>query len=210
MLLSGGIDSATALYLLRKKFRISALTFEYHGIAGRELDCARGLAARAGVHEHRFVRLPDLREASDIPGAAFPGLPPTYIPLRNAIFYSFAASYAEEIGASAVAGGHNKDDMAVFEDVGPRFFSHLQKALLSGSAGLRRSGLEILRPLKRRNKVSVVGLASSLGVPLELTWSCHRDGRAHCWRCPGCASRSLAFSGAGVEDPLSPAARKIT
>ena len=174
------------------------------------MDSARALSAAGRVHEHRFVRVPDLREASDIRGAAFPGLPPTYIPLRNAIFYSFAASYAEEIGASAIAGGHNSDDAAVFEDVGPTFFSNLQKALLSGSAGLRGSGLKILRPLKRRSKVSVVRLAFSLGVPLELTWSCHRDGRAHCWRCAGCTSRSLAFSEAGVKDPLSPAARKIT
>ncbi|HKT22214.1 MAG TPA: 7-cyano-7-deazaguanine synthase [Nitrososphaerales archaeon] len=210
MLLSGGIDSATALYLVRSKYRARALTFEYHGIAKREVDSSRAIAARAGAVEHRLVRLPDLKEASDIPGAVFKGLPPTYIPLRNAIFYSFAAAYAEEAGASAIVGGHNRDDAAVFLDVGTEFFSHLQAAFLSGSARLRQNGLRIIRPLKHRRKASVLKLAKSLGVPLELTWSCHRDGASHCWRCPGCLSRRQAFSRAGVNDPLEESPRKIT
>jgi 7-cyano-7-deazaguanine synthase len=175
-----------------------------------EANSARALAARAGVVEHRFVRLPDLREAGDIPGTAFEGLPPTYIPLRNAIFYSFAASYAEETGASAVVGGHNRDDAAVFADVGSEFFSQLEKALRSGSAKLRRDGFRIVRPLKGRSKVGVLKLASSMGIPLELTWSCHRDGDAHCWECAGCASRAHAFSRAGLADPLAQGARKVT
>lgn len=187
-----------------------ALTFEYHGIAKQELASARSIAAEAETVEHRFVRLPDLKEASDIPGAAFEGLPPTYIPLRNAIFYSYAASYAEEAAASVIVGGHIGDDTAVFKDVGSEFFSHLQRALLAGSAVLRKSGLKIVRPLKQRDKVSVLKLAASLGVPLELTWSCHRSGRSHCWKCPGCASRERAFEMAGLEDPLSTAPRKIT
>lgn len=210
MLLSGGIDSATALYLLREKYRARAITFQYHGIARRELSSARSIAERGGVSEHRLVRLPDLKEASDMHGAVFEGLPPTYIPLRNAIFYSFAASYAEEIGASAIVGGHNRDDSAVFADVGSEFFSFLGRALTSGSPRLRANRLQILRPLKAMNKVSVLRLASSLGVPLELTWSCHRGGKTHCWVCPGCVSRKRAFTKAGLDDPLLDGRRKIT
>ena len=187
-----------------------ALTFEYHGIARQELNSSRSIAAIAGVREHRFVRLPDLKEAGDIPRAVFEGLPPTYIPLRNSIFYSLAASYAEETGASVIVGGHNKDDAEVFEDVGPEFFAHLQKALRAGSVSLRRNRLQILRPLKQRTKVGVLKLASSLGVPLELTWSCHGDGDSPCMRCAGCTSRRLAFSRAKLGDPLSGATRKIT
>ena len=203
MLLSGGIDSATALYLLKKSRPVRALTFEYNGIAASELRSASAIASRAGVLEHRVVRLPDLREAGDIPGFRPEGLPPTYIPLRNSIFYSFAASYAEETGASAIAGGHNKDDMRVFMDVSPEFFGALQEAFVCGSRVLRRNRLKVLRPLRGKTKPEVIRLADSLDVPLELTWSCHRDSPRHCGACDGCLSRRRAFAQAGVRDPLT-------
>lgn len=178
------------------------MTFEYFGIARRELDSAKAIAAWAGVKEHRTVRLPDLKEAADIPGARFGRLPPTYVPMRNSVFYSLAASYAEETGASAIVGGHNLDDAKVFFDVGPSFFGHLELALRAGSPALRRRRLKIVRPLARMSKVEVVKRAASLGVPFELTWSCHRAAEAHCWSCPGCLSRRSSFMRAGIRDPL--------
>ena len=202
MLLSGGIDSATALYLTRASAPVRALTFEYHGVARRELDAASRVAAAAGVGEHRVVRLPDLREAGDMAGARFEGVPPTYIPLRNSIFYSFAASYAEEVGASSIVGGHNRDDGKIFDDVSSGFFGALEKAFREASPTLRRSRIRISRPLRAKSKPQVIGLAASLGVPLELTWSCHRDSDEHCWRCDGCLMRKESFKAAGVPDPL--------
>ena len=202
MLLSGGVDSATCLYLQKATHAVRALTFEYSGIAREELRAAKAIASEGGVIDHRIVRLPDMKEAGDIRGAKFEGLPPTYIPLRNSIFYSFAAAYAEETGASIIVGGHNKDDGRIFQDVSPEFFSALQSALRLGSRSLRSRDIQIVRPLSRRNKVQVVKLADSLGVPLGLTWSCHRDGSRHCWSCAGCLSRRASFAGAGVRDPL--------
>jgi 7-cyano-7-deazaguanine synthase len=210
VLLSGGIDSATALYLSRGMYAMRAITFEYSRIAAQELRAARAVAKRAGVLEHRIVRLPDLKEACDIPGDGFEGLPPTYIPLRNAIFYSFAASYAEEVGAAAIVGGHNRDDKAVFEDVRSEFFRLIQRAFLSGSAGLRKNRLRIVRPLEHMSKVEVIRQAASLKVPLELTWSCQKDGALHCWDCPGCETRTKSFMKAGVHDPISGSTRKIS
>jgi len=211
VLLSGGIDSATALYLTKANRAVRVLTFEYRGIAGRELESAKAVATRAGVKEHRFVRLPDLKEAGDIRGVKFGGLPSTYIHLRNSIFYSFAASYAEETRASLIVGGHNKDDMMVFDDAGAKFFEALERALWAGSSILRRNRTHIFRPLSRRSKVQVVKLAASMGVPLELTWSCHRAGKEHCWRCDGCLSRRESFDRAGLSDPLEPSNRaKVT
>ena len=203
MLLSGGIDSATALYLTKKSQGVRALTFEYMGIARSELAAAKAVASRAGVLEHRIVRLPDLREAADIPGFRHYGLPPTYIPLRNSIFYAFAASYAEETGAASIVGGHNEDDTEVFADVSAEFFSSLQRAFWNGSQVLRKNKLRIARPLKRLRKPAVIRLAASLGVPFELTWSCHRDSKVHCWRCDGCLSRVRCFREAGIVDPLA-------
>jgi 7-cyano-7-deazaguanine synthase len=203
VLLSGGIDSATALYLTKKTTPVRALSFEFKGIAASELESARAIAGRAGVVEHRVVRLPDLMEAGDMPGFKLRGRPPTYIPLRNSIFYSLAASYAEETGAGSIVGGHNKDDEKVFADVSSQFFTPLQAALRVASPVLRRNRLRIVRPLKNLTKPEVIRLAASFGVPLELTWSCHRSSREHCWRCEGCLSRRRAFMEAGVPDPLA-------
>ncbi len=203
MLLSGGIDSAACLYLEKKeRHNLRALTFAFSGIARKELEAAKAVGRSADVSEHRIVRLPDLREAGDIPRAKFEGLPPTYIPMRNSIFYSFAASYAEEVGADYVVGGHNKDDTEVFRDVSARFFASLEKAMWAGSKLLAERRTTILTPLRAKTKPEVVRLADSIGVPLSLTWSCHRDGAEHCWRCGGCLARLKAFNTAGLPDPL--------
>jgi len=202
VLLSGGIDSAAALYLTRASRPVRALTFEYHGIANRELESAKAIGAKAGVREHRFVRLPDLKEASDIVGTKFAGLPPTYIPLRNSIFYSFAASYAEESGASLIVGGHNRDDEKIFDDVSSDFFRASERAFLAASSVLRKNRVRISRPLRDKSKTEVIRLAASLRVPFELTWSCHRGGREHCWECDGCLTRRKSFVAVGVADPL--------
>jgi len=144
-----------------------------------------------------------MREAGDTRAAAFKGLPPTYIPMKNLVYYGLAASYAEETAASRIIGGHNKDDMRVFEDTSDLFFAQLQRALWSSSSRLRRDQTRIVRPLRRLTKPEVVARAAGLGVPLQLTWSCHRDGEGHCWECPGCVARTRAFIDAGLNDPLT-------
>jgi len=204
VLLSGGIDSATALCLTKRTHTVRAITFEYHGVARRELEAARAVANKLGVVEHRVVRLPDLKEAADIPGFDRGMLPPTYIPLRNSVFYSLAASVAEESGAELIVGGHNKDDAKIFHDVSSKFFAAQQAAFRAASPVLRRNRVSISRPLRLKTKVQVIALANELRVPFELTWSCHREGMKHCWSCPGCVSRRESFAKAGVADPLSP------
>ena len=180
-----------------------ALTIEYHGIARSELEAAKKVAESGGVIEHRFVSLPDLMEAGDMHSGAFAGMPPTYIPMKNSIFYSHAAAYAEETGAEVLVGGHNRDDGRIFPDARRAFFAQLGKALRAGSPELKSRRTRIVLPLSRMSKAEVIWIASSQGVPLHLTWSCYRDGRTHCWDCDGCAARSAAFSNAGVRDPLN-------
>jgi 7-cyano-7-deazaguanine synthase len=177
------------------------VTFAFHGIARGELRAARAIAREAEVEEHRLIRLPDLREAGDL-GVKFEDLPASYIPMRNAVFYSLAASYAEEAGADYIVGGHNKDDLSVFRDSGRVFFDRLEGALRAGSERLSRKHFRILTPLQSWTKTQVIRLAASLGVPFELTWSCHMEGTKHCWKCEGCVGRTRSFVGAGVADPL--------
>jgi 7-cyano-7-deazaguanine synthase len=123
--------------------------------------------------------------------------------MKNAIYYSLAAAYAEEKGSDCIIGGQNSDDRHLFEDTSDEFFASLQRTILASSPRLRRKGLKILRPLKDKSKSEVVALAAGMGVPLELTWSCHRSGQEHCWRCDGCRRRAEAFRAAGVQDPLA-------
>ena len=205
MLLSGGIDSAACLYLCRKRgYTTRALTIRFHRMARGELTAARKIAKAAEVEEHRLVSIPELRELTDIgPVTALRGLPGTYIPMKNATYYSLAAAYAEETGSSRLVGGHNRDDLELFEDTSDRFFSSLQRTLREGSSRLRRRRLVIWRPLRRLSKPRVVRLAHSLGVPLGLTWSCHAEGSSHCGKCDGCLGRVQSFEKAGLIDPLS-------
>lgn len=179
---------------------------EIHGTADAELRAAKLLGRRVGVLEHRFVHVPEMREAGDITGSrelSRKGVPHTYIPMKNAIYYSLAAAYAEEKGSDLIIGGQNADDRRLFEDTSEEFFASLQRAVLASSLRLRRRGLKIVRPLKDKSKAEVVALAAGMGVPLELTWSCHRSGEEHCWRCGGCRGRTEAFQAAGVDDPLA-------
>jgi 7-cyano-7-deazaguanine synthase len=160
-----------------------------------------------GVVEHRFVSIPELKEAGEMRGSKDPSwmaVTPTYIPMKNAIYYSLAAGYAEEKGSDLIIGGHNADDARVFEDTSEEFFADLRKTLYAASPRFRTNGLVILRPLKDLSKPKVVKLAAEVGVPFELTWSCNRGGELHCWKCEGCAQRRQAFEEAGITDPLKP------
>jgi len=205
VLLSGGIDSATCLYHARAEgFGLRAVTFAFYRMGVGEIRAARAIAKAAGVQEHRLVNVPELKEIGDIPGLKLSGLPPTYIPQRNSIFYSLAASYAEEVGADFIIGGHNREDQLVFDDTKDQYFKSLQDAFWAASRVLRARGTTILRPLSSRTKVEVIRYASSLNVPLELTWSCHGEGTAPCWSCEGCQSRRRNFVLAGIEDPAAP------
>jgi 7-cyano-7-deazaguanine synthase len=178
-------------------------------MAPGELTASGKIARAAGVAEHRFVEMPQLMELSDMKSRErFEGLPSTYIPMKNVLYYGLAAAYAEETASSRIVGGHNREDLRDFEDTGDEFFLHLEKALLAASGRLRRNRMKVWRPLKEMSKVEVVSLADRLGVPLGLTWSCHMEGTEHCWRCRGCITRRRSFAGAGVADPLRSASTK--
>lgn len=206
VLLSGGIDSAVVLWLARRESpadRIYTLTIDYYRRSRGEDKCAAKLAAKAGVSSHLKISIPFLRDLEDQPiGVATSyrrtNLPPTFIPVRNLVFYSCAAHVAFSVNASKIVVGHNGEDVGQFPDVGAGFIERFNELLRESLPGYK---LRIEAPLLSYSKREVTRLALTLGVPLEDTWSCWGPGDIHCGQCKGCQSRRDVFRELGMEDP---------
>lgn len=211
VLLSGGLDSTTALFWVRRQgYEAVALSVHYGQRHARELRAARAVARAAGVElcEVR-LELPWLNASSlldknkklpDIPLSRIGrgGIPSTYVPGRNTIFLALGVSLADAIGARAVVLGANALDFSGYPDCRPAYLEAFGRVARLGTK-TRRIG--ILAPLKTLDKKGIVRLAEKVGAPLELTWSCYAGGSRPCGRCDSCKLRAKGFSQARLEDP---------
>lgn len=220
-LLSGGLDSTTALYsAVRDGYRPLALTLEYGQRHAREVRSARDIAKRLGIEWQSIpIRLPWGGSALLDGGISVPlnravdamsrEIPATYVPARNTIFLSFAFSWAEAAGAEAVVIGANAVDYSGYPDCRPEYLETMEevfrKATKTGAEGGR---IKILAPLLRMTKAEIVKFGKELGVPFERTWSCYLGGETPCGRCDSCLLRAKGFEEAGVADPLTEAAAR--
>ncbi|MBI3547770.1 MAG: 7-cyano-7-deazaguanine synthase QueC [Elusimicrobia bacterium] len=211
VLLSGGMDSATCLWrAVANGHAPVALSVDYGQRHAREIRSARDLAAACGAPLHELsVRLPWLAVSSlvdsrkrlpDVPLAKIGrgGVPSTYVPARNTVLLSLAASLAESVGAKRIFFGANALDYSGYPDCRPAFTRAFERAL---DLGTREGGIKIEAPLLRLDKAQIVRLAVRLGVPLSLTWSCYKGGAVPCGRCDSCKLRAKGFAQAGVPDP---------
>ncbi len=218
MLLSGGMDSATALAVARQHFRrVDCLTVAYGQRHWKEIGSARRLAAHFHISHHEVLELPLgplLRSAltdrrRPLPRAhagRAPGrIPSTYVPARNTILLSIALGYAESVGARAIYIGANAIDYSGYPDCRPEYFRAFEHlARLATRAGVERGReVTIEAPLLRLSKADIVRLGGRLHVPWELTWSCYVGGHRPCGRCDSCVLRARGFEEAGVVDPLT-------
>ena len=199
VLLSGGLDSATCLWWAKKNFdNVIGVSVNYFKRSAKEIEATKNLAKSAGVNVI-FVDLPFVKEFSDI-GNKYPikerGLSPVYIPSKNILYYSVAANIAETMGINKLAGGHNKHDYDTFPDSSPEYIRSLNTAF-----GLA-SNIEILTPLAHLDKTGIIKLAKEMNVPIELTWTCHRDVEISCGECDGCKARLDAFAELQLADPI--------
>lgn len=204
VLLSGGLDSATALFWARTQgWDVEALTFDYDARPGPERAATEALVATLGVPLHT-VEAPWMQEIEAgqhplLDNPALAGAPEGYIPARNAILYAIGAYHAELRGARVLVGGHNSADPETFPDAAAGYFATLGALLEKGLAS--GGSLEIVQPLLGLDKVGVVRLALELEVPLDLSWSCYDAGPERCGRCPSCVERAEAFGVVGMADP---------
>jgi 7-cyano-7-deazaguanine synthase len=219
VLLSGGLDSATALAIARDEgFEAYALSFRYGQRHAIELDAAHWVAEALGAVEHVVVEI-DLRAfggSALTADVAVPkgrsvdemsdGIPVTYVPARNTIFLSFALAWAETRQASDIFIGVNALDYSGYPDCRPEYIhAYEQMADLATKAGVEgRQRLRIHTPLIELTKAQIIQRGLALGVDYGLTHSCYDPDLAGrpCGACDSCLLRAKGFAEAGVPDPV--------
>jgi len=214
VLLSGGLDSATVLAIVKAGgFAAHALSIDYGQRHRAELDAAARVAQAIGVASHRVVKvdvgqfggsaLTDASIAVPVDGIK-PGIPVTYVPARNTLMLSLALGWAEVLGANEIFIGVNAIDYSGYPDCRPEYIEAFETlANLATRAAVEGQRLHVRAPIVQLDKAQIIKLGTGLGVDYSLTVSCYQatdDGLA-CGRCDACRLRRDGFARAGVADP---------
>ena len=221
ILLSGGIDSSTCLGLAMEECNpedVLALCMFYGQRHDREMRSASDVAEHYGV---KLIEL-DLSEifswsncsllshsSEEIEKGSYAeqikktnGKKPvaTYVPYRNGLMLSAAASIAVSVGASEIWYGAHADDAAgnAYPDCSESFLKAINESIYEGTGGQVR----VVAPFINKPKKYIVKEGLRIGVPYELTWSCYEGGKEPCGKCGTCIDRHMAFESNGVKDPL--------
>jgi len=209
VLLSGGLDSTTALHWAHRCHEVTAvLAFDYGSNHARhELACARWQAGRLGIPYReidltsvsRYLQSALLGGAEAIPTGDYApeNMKQTVVPFRNGIFLAIAAGIAESSGAQGIVIAAHAGDHAIYPDCREEFMHAMGEAIRLGTY----TKLEILRPFIRYGKGDIAALGAKLGVDFAHTYSCYCGGEKHCGRCATCRERREAFREAGIADP---------
>ena len=216
VLLSGGLDSTTALYwTLEQGYAPHAMIIDYSQRHRRELRHALKIARHLKIDYHivqfdlpwshsaltdRTVKLPKKRNAAEMNQ----GIPASYVPARNTLFISFALSYADAVKAQAIVIGANAIDYSGYPDCRPKYLRAMEKvAQLGTESGDQGQKIKILAPLVRLTKAQIIRLGMKLEVPYLWTWSCYAGQNRPCRECDSCILREKGFNEAGLRDPAN-------
>ena len=213
VLLSGGLDSATALAMAQADgHEVFAMSFRYGQRHEIELEAAAAVARARKVAEHRVAEIdlgafggsaltdPDI----DVPEVPSDGIPVTYVPARNTIFLAYALAWAEVLAADAIYVGVNAVDYSGYPDCRPEYIAAFERmANLATRRGIEGEPVTIEAPLIDWSKARIIRRGTELGVDYAQTVSCYqadRQGRA-CGVCDSCRLRAQGFADAGIADP---------
>ncbi len=212
VLLSGGLDSITALAIAKQQgYQCYSLSFDYGQRHRAELNASELLSKQQAAIEHKTINI-DLRSIGgsaltddiDVPEEMEDGIPVTYVPARNTVFLSIALGWAEVLEAEAIFVGVNAVDYSGYPDCRPDFIEAFEKlANLATKAGIEGQKLSVHAPLINMTKAEIIQTGSKLGIDYSQTVSCYQadeDGKA-CGRCDSCKLRKQGFLDAGIADP---------
>ncbi|WP_415891024.1 7-cyano-7-deazaguanine synthase QueC [Neptuniibacter sp. SY11_33] len=213
VLLSGGLDSATALAMAAERgYSCYVLSFDYGQRSLTELNAAKKIAKQLNTAEHRVIRLhledfggSALTDHSiDVPEEETDEIPVTYVPARNTVFMSLALGWAEVLEADAIFIGVNAVDYSGYPDCRPEYIAAFETmANLATKRGVSGDPIKIETPLIDLTKEEIIQEGTRLGVDYGLTVSCYQaddEGQA-CGACDSCRLRAKGFVDAGLEDP---------
>lgn len=218
VLLSGGLDSATALAIAQAEgYAAYAISFRYGQRHAVELEAAQRIAAARRVARHIVIDI-DLRQFGGsaltadlaVPKHASADeigddIPITYVPARNTVFLSLALAWAETLGAGEIFLGVNALDYSGYPDCRPEFVAAFERLanLATKAAVTGERPLRIHAPLIQWTKAQIIQRGLELGVDYGLTTSCYDPSPAGrpCGQCDSCLLRARGFAEAGIEDP---------
>ena len=214
VLLSGGMDSSTALSIaIKEGFECYALTLDYGQRHQNEINSAKNIVKDFKITEHKLVSI-DLTvfggsaltdKNIKVPEQASSGIPITYVPARNTIFFSLALAWAEVIEADAIFSGVNAIDYSGYPDCRPEYISAIQELFnLATKITSEGKSIEVCAPLINMDKKEIIKIGIENGVDFSKTVSCYQldqQGKS-CGLCDSCRIRSKAFEELNLEDNI--------
>lgn len=214
LILSGGLDSTTLGYWLKKQgyTDLTCITFNYGQKQKIEIEQAQQLAGKLNA-THNIIDITFLKnflkgsslvdDSIKVPHGSYTkeNMQVTVVPNRNTIMLSIAWSIACVEKSDVLAYGAQCGDHYLYPDTRPDYFSAINLALRLGTEDCRKDDLQLIAPLLNKSKAEVVKLGHELNVPFELTWSCYEGGKVHCGQCGACQSRKNGFIESAIPDP---------
>jgi 7-cyano-7-deazaguanine synthase len=209
VLVSGGMDSVTALHLASRDQKVMAgISFDYGSKHNeKEIPMATWHCRQLQIPHHVVpLNFMDdlfesdlLKSGGEIPEGHYEAdsMKRTVVPFRNGIMMAIAAGYAESIGSEGLVIAAHSGDHAIYPDCREEFMQPMAAAITAGTY----ADVEVLRPFIHQRKEDIISVGVDLDVDFSRTWSCYRGGELHCGKCGTCVERKEAFEIAGVKDP---------
>jgi 7-cyano-7-deazaguanine synthase len=209
VLLSGGMDSVTALYdSLPEHEVVGCLSFDYGAKHNHcEIPFARLHSERNGIPHHtvslgfmnELFKSDLLKSGGEIPEGHYAedNMKSTVVPFRNGIMLAIAAGYAESVEADGLVIAAHSGDHAIYPDCREPFMQGMAQAIGEGTY----AKIQLLRPFIAMDKTGIARRGAELGIDFAETWSCYKGAEIHCGVCGTCVERREAFLLAGLPDP---------
>lgn len=208
VILSGGLDSTTALYWAIKKYaEVETLTFNYGSKHNDiENEYAKKTCEKLGIKNtiihldfmNKYFKSDLLQSGGDIPEGYYTAenMKSTIVPFRNGIMLAIAGGFAESNDCDVLVLGNHSGDHAIYPDCRPSFIQGIATAIYEGTW----KHIEVMSPFCEMTKTDIVKMGKELGVDFSLTYSCYKGKEKHCGKCGTCTERKEAFEKAGIKD----------